>query len=783
LNLGNINDPTNNYNNKGKYPVMLFYGCAAGNAFTIGDSNISFGTQWTLAADRGLIGFMAESSFGFDANLDTYADLLYKLLFNDPAWYGKPIAAVQNEVARRLLPSYVGNSAGINMIMGTIWQGDPALKLYSPEKPDFVIADSLLQIQPIGAGPVQASSAKFNLLVKVKNTGKVTYDSVRISVSRQITGQPPRLITPNAFRQAGRDTTYAIEITNTGVVFGDNKFIVNVDYKNEVAELDETNNQATLNFSFLQGGVTALNPPEFGIVPGNAIHIVGQTNDLIGAQRKFDMELDTVLTFNSPLVRRTQVDGTVLAEWRPTLPTITGRDSVVWYWRLRFQTPQPGENPDWATSSFRVIAGSNGGWSQSHHGQFRRDVFTDGLSVAVPSGKWAFSDVAQSLALRTQGGGTGASPTFQNSFGIAVLNSSSPFVNNCSNGVPNMLVAVFDGRSFKRVPKFGNRYYTCGQEDQFFYHFASSGSDNINVAAEQNQLLALLNEVPEGAYVAMISMNRVNYSTFPPALKAKLTSLGSRLIGQLQDGDPFAFVGQSGTRANPVQELSYDATSTVPRAEQVITLNATMRTQTGKATITSTRIGPAQKWETLSHTVRTEPSDSYELRIVGIDATGTETVLNPNVTDRSLSLASISAEKYPYLQLVMELRDTLNGTAPQLKQWLVAYQGVPEGVVRRDLVSPATAYDAATLLQQATQTGYITLPVTFQNVSAVDFGSPLKARITLRDGKNVVRTTDITAPTPLKADASVVFPVKLNVIGLSGTITGQVDVNPRLLPE
>ncbi|GGF23552.1 putative type IX secretion system sortase PorU2 [Hymenobacter cavernae] len=783
LNLGNINDPTNNYNNKGKYPIMFFYGCAAGNAFTIGDSDISFGTQWTLAADRGLVGFMAESSFGFDANLDAYADLLHKLLFNEPVWYGKPVAAVQNEVARRLMPMYLGNSAGINMLMSTIWQGDPALKLYAPEKPDFVVADSLLQIKPIGTEPVQASSEKFNLLVKVKNLGKVTYDSVRISVSRQITGQTPRLITPKAFRQAWRDTIYTIEIPNTGVVFGDNRFVVNVDYKNEVVELDETNNQASINFSFLQGGVTALNPPEFGIVASNNVHLVGQTNDLLGAQRKFEMELDTIPSFNSPLVSRTQVDGTLLAEWRPVLPTIANRDSIVWYWRLRFQTPQAGENPEWSTSSFRVINGSSGGWSQSHYGQFRRDVLTDGLSVDTPSGKWTFREITQGITLRTQGGSTGAVSTFQNSYGITVQNAGSPYVNNCLVNLPDMLVAVFDGRSFKRLPKLGTNYYICGQDDQFFYHFASSGTDHMNTLSGQNRLLALLNEVPDGAYVAMVSMNRLGYVSFTPALKAKLASLGSRLINQLQDGDPFAFVGQVGAGANPVQELTYDASSTVPRIEQVITLDATLRTQTGKATITSTRIGPAQQWTTLFHTVRTEASDSYKLSIVGIDAAGTETVLNPNVTDRALALSNIAAKDYPYLQLVLELSDTLKRTAPQLEQWLVAYQGVPEGVVRRDQVTPATAYDAATLLQQATQTGYITLPVTFQNISNVDFGTPLKARITVRDGKNVVRTDDITAPATLKADGSVVFPMRLNVIGLTGTITGQVDVNPRLLPE
>lgn len=786
LNVGNINDPTNNYNNRAKYPVMLFFGCAAGNAFTPGTADLALATQWTLAADKGLVGFLGESTYGFDGILNNYSDLLHKLLFNDPTWYGQPVAAVQNEVARQLTPVYQYSSAGINTLMTTIWQGDPALKLYAPAKPDFVTADSLLRIVPIGSDPIKASTPSFNLLVKVKNQGKITYDSVRISVTRQYpsaSGRANDVITPKAFRQAWKDTTYTIEIQNSGNVFGDNRFQVALDYKNEVEELSELNNTGRIDFNFLDGGVTLLNPPEFALVaPGN-VQLVGQTNDLAGQERGFDLELDTIPTFNSPLVRRTVVRGSLVADWRPTLPVIADRDSVVWYWRMRFQSPQADEIPDWATSSFRVVGNTGGGWSQSHHGQFRRDMRT-GVEVGVPSGNWEFSDVRQGLTMRTQGGGAGPAATFQISYGIAVDNTSSPYVGNCVPNQPNMLLVVFDGRTFKRLTTIGGGTYSvCGQGEQTFYHFAASNTDNINSAARQTQLLTFLNNVPAGAYVAMVSMNKVNFSSFPPELKAAITGLGSRLITQLQDSDPFVLLGQKGPNARAVQELSYDAASATPRADQIIVLGAQLQTRAGNGRIASTRIGPAQAWTTLYHTVRTEPSDSYTLRLIGVDATGNETELNPAVTNRALSLADVSAQQYPYLQLVLEAQDTLNRTAPQLEQWLVTYQGLPEGVVRRDLATPATAYDAATLLAQATGTGYLTFPVTFQNVSALDFGTPLKARITLRDGKNTVRTADIDAPAPLKGSSSVVFPMKLDVRGLTGTITGQVDVNPRLLPE
>ena len=56
----------------------------------------------------------------------------------------------------------------------------------------------------------------------------------------------------------------------------------------------------------------------------------------------------------------------------------------------------------------------------------------------------------------------------------------------------------------------------------------------------------------------------------------------------------------------------------------------------------------------------------------------------------------------------------------------MTYRGVPEGVVRPDLVA-ADTYSAPTLTRQAVG-GYVSFPVKFQNVSALDFGTPLKGR-------------------------------------------------------
>ena len=789
LNFGDPTDPGKGYNNPGKYPVFLLNGCAA-NAV---DRNISVKTvseNWIFADNKGAVGFMAASDESFAHDLNAFSTEFYKLAFNEPAWYGKPIPVLQAEAARRMIAINGNGASAIALAMCNLWLGDPALRFFSPALPDFVTSNADVQIQPngTGTGAVQASSPDFKLLVRISNPGKITYDSLDIRITRTYPTANARTPDVHTYtvRQAWQDSTYTFIIPNSGNVFGDNRFEVALDYRNQVVELSETNNTGQINFNFLQGGVRTVWPPEFAIVPATNLRLVGQTNDPRGAARVYEMELDTVATFSSGLKQTRTITATLVPDWRPTLPTLTGRDSVVWYWRLRFQAPVGDESPDWATSSFRVIPGSTGGWSQSHHGQFSRDQLT-GVTVAAPAGRWDFNDIQEPIVLTTRGGGTGAGPTFSQ-IADGISTSVSPYVANCAPSLPNVLVAVFSGRTLRPVRNVaGGLYDSCGQGNLRFYHFATSATDNINTPARQAQLQALLTNVRPGDYVAMISMNRVNFSAFSASLKAVLTSLGAQRINQLQDGEPYALLLQKGPNPRVTREVTADPASTTPAINQVISLNAALLTRASSGSVTSTRIGPAQQWQNLYHTVRTpEVSDSYTLKLIGIDSTNTERVLEANVTNRNLALANISARQYPYLQLVLELRDTLNRTAPQLEQWLLTYQGVPEGIVRRDLATPASVYDPATLARQATETGFVTVPVVFQNVSSINFSGPMKARILLRNEGTGVKEALVDVPGgALQANSQVSFEAKVNVVGLIGNLSGNVVVNPspRALPE
>ncbi|MCA8829475.1 putative type IX secretion system sortase PorU2 [Hymenobacter pini] len=594
--IPDIRQATTGFVNKSKYPVWYVSGCSAGNSFTAAGS--FGGENYLLAEDKGIIGFLADSDLGFDPDLHELHTEISKLLFADNDWYGKPIAEVQREAVRRLgvglSPVDALQARKIASLMNTIWQGDPVLKLFSPLQPDFQTADARLQISP-AVVPATAGT-RFELKLGVSNPGRVTTGPLAIRVTR--TFGSTTLTTNFTVPQARQDTTYTLSLTNpaTGSVAGANIFQVDLDPDNLIAESDETNNRATLNYSFLTGGVTTLSPPEFAIVGSRAVRLVAQSNVPTITARDYDLEADTVQTFNSPVLQRTKVNAVMVPEWQPTLPTSVSQDSVVWYWRVRLNAPQGDESADWATSSFRIINGrTQGGWSQSHHGQFRRDERT-GAEVAVPGGQWTYNAGAQ------------------------------------------------------------------------------------------------------------------------------------------------------------------------------------------EATITSTRIGPARQWETLYHTIRTSSTGSYTLRLLGIDSLGATTVLNPDVANRALPLNGISAKQYPYLQLQAVLREATPGVTPQLEQWLVTYQGVPEGVVRPS-VTPLTA---AALTQQAQQTGSITVPVTFQNVADFDFTAPLAGYIVLRSGTAGVLPRERYYPlagAALTAHSQRTYEVKLDVRGLYGTLSGQVVLNPRRQPE
>jgi hypothetical protein len=777
IDIGYVTDPINGYNNPGKYPMILMNGCLAGNAFKpLNGGKFSFGEDWTLAPQKGAILFLGSTSDqSIPYALNNYSGSFYTTAFTDSAYYGKTIGEIQKRTIERSAgmasPTDLNN---IEILCQMVLQGDPAVRLFAPEKPDYFVKTGGLNLQsdPPG-GTVNSDTEHLDLVIDVKNPGKAIDSSLVVSVKRFLPNGDSITYPSQRFSPVYNESTVHFKIDNRNVAgFGTNIFEVTLDYGNHVSELNESNNTATLSKFLAGNGVLTLMPSEFSIVGSSTVTLVGQPADLVNAvARDYYFELDTVPTFNSAVKTSAIIrNATTSPSWTTTLlPSTAPNDSLVYYWRLRFNTFTGQQDTIWATSSFRYIPNSPPGWSQSHHGQFAKDN-TTGITINQTTRQWEFSPLTRELQLSTAGGGV--TFTAPGPYGI-LIDQTAYFDATCLAGTtPRILAVVLKPNSLEPYNKLA--YPLCGRavltKDDFFYTFLMSNTSGVNAFGN------FLKAVPNGYYVALVSVNNVPFSVLTPAQKANFKLIGSQMIDTLKTGYPFAIVGRKGAVTGTlVQEKTYDNSLGTAANMQAINFTVNLNGQGNTGTIVSTKIGPATSWTTLHHTVKKTGSDQYNLSLYGFNQSGTRAQLNPNIQGNTFSLSTIDATQYPFLQLEMTKTDTLASTPPQLKQWMVTYAGVPEGILRRDL----TGGPQEDISVQASK-GNVRLRFAFTNISDFDFADSLTVVRSVIGSKPLQDTITIKK---LLAHDSVFFDYNFSTAGMKGNNTVRVEVNPQFLPE
>ncbi|QNF34866.1 hypothetical protein HUW51_19850 [Adhaeribacter swui] len=765
IDIGLVTDPVNGYNNTGKYPMMIMNGCATGNPFL----DNTFGVNWLLAPQKGIILYLANTSIGYANLLQIYSEKFYEVAFTDSTFYGKSVGHIQQEVIKRFL-NVAQSPNATAQAMQMLLQGDPALRFFAPPKPDYVVQENGPFLQPFNNERLTAASDSFTIAIPVKNLGKALTDSFYVSVTRNNATVIDSVMFPAVYNQ---DTLFFKFVDKTGHFSGVNRFTIVLDHLNQVSEMDETNNTYTFEYYFPANTVQALYPPEYAIVPENTVKLVGQSLQEQTRTQDYYFELDTSPEFNSSRKQSTTISGAgALPIWRVSLPPSQApEDSVVYYWRFRTSELAPGQDSIvWGTSSFRYIPGSPRGWSQSQPAQLDR-AMRNGIAFEPSSQKWEFTPNFKNLNLRASGGKlTSAFPPN----GI-FIDDRIRFDGSCGLGQPNVLAVVFNDKTLEQhLMPSDLGAVLCGSPPKSMYHFG-----NINNATNQENLRRFLQAVPVGYYVALISVNNVAFSTFSPALKEAFHQVGSRLIDSLQTGYPFALLGRKGQAVGSAQEATYLRSNATEAALQVAELNTNMQSRGVQGQITSTFVGPATAWRKVNCAVKKNGAgpDRFALTVRAYnEQRNRDTLLYNNITVKELDLSKLSASRYPYLRLQLTVSDTLDRTAPQLNQWLVLYEGTPEGVVRVDTLGSDKYKDLG--VQAAS--GSISTSFVFQNISDYNFPDSLVARFTLQGTNGFTRDIKVK---PLAKGEATAIPVTFATRNLSGKYILRLFVNPYLQPE
>ncbi len=776
----NLDNPMN-YNNVGKYPIFNVLGCNAGSFFGYSVPRLTahetLSERYVLAPERGSIAFLASTHFGIVHYLDIYNQNHYTALSRTK--YGATLGEILDEGIQRMFSVLTENDfyARFQCEQYTL-HGDPAIKYYAAEKPDYAIEDQLVKVSP---NFVSLAETQYNLSFAYNNIGKAIKDSITIEVKRTL----PDLTTDILLSKRVLFTTFQDSISiNVPIVQsrdkGIHKITITLDAKNEVDELYESNNSITKEVHIYEDEARPVYPENLSIVNKQDIKLIMSSANPFASSRQYVVEVDTTEMFNSPLkaVRNISSTGGVFDVDMP----LTLADGSVYYWRV---SPQPEDGQwKWNTSSFIYLPNSDIGFNQSHlYQQFKSDY--NRIHLDSTDRRLDFNYTNRGIFIRN---GVFLPPYTQASGFSVIVDDVTTYQSVC--GWSGIIFNVLDSISLKAwlnndatngiVPgRFGSDD-VCGVNRNWNFQY------NILQPAKRKSVVEFMdNVIPDGAYVVVknISNHIANTNTYASDWQndASFMGPGNTMYHRLKENGfatidsfdrPRAFIfiyRKNRPDFTPLYVFSQGTTDP-------ITLNVSLQTIDTLGHITSPKFGPAKGWKRLYWNGQIADNqtngDRATVDVIGINNAGVEATLfsNLDVTQQDFDVSSVDANVYPYMKLRMVNRDSIYATPYQLNYWRLTYDPVPEGAIAPNLyLSKKDTVDIGEPLK---------LGIGFKNVSAVGFSDSLKVKLTVTDKNNVENIIPVPKQEDLKAGALLKLNVDIPTQNLSGENRLYVNFNP-----
>lgn len=782
-----------NYTNFKKYPMFMVNGCGAGNIFVnTGQKYLS--ERFVLAPNSGSIGFIANVNTGFTSSLGVYTDSLYAQMFKHN--YGKTIG----EQLKANIDNLIGNTGLKNDFLfrmhseQILLNGDPALHMYNFEKPDYAVEEKGVQFKQLN---ITTSQDSLDIDVLIHNLGRYESDSVSLFVRRIFPNNVESVIIDKKINGIANTDTLHLRIpTNGKDGLGVNALEVMLDQESIVDEISEVNNVIRRNFTIYNDDLVPVYPYEFSIVNHQGVTLKASTLNPFAAEKEYLLQMDTTEKFNSPLLLSTKINskGGIL-KWQPNL---TMKDSVVYYWRSAMDTSIDNPFHRWTVSSFIYIPQSLPGWNQSHYYQFQKDKYTD-IYLDSTSRKFSFVGVNKKLQVQNVCMNGPSPHTYTWPDYLVKMNGSTMYNHGCDPFpvYASLQFIVIDTLTGQPWYNELNTTTNKGRFGSFFPCRIGEGcvsSTGVNckdpffefsflTTASRQTIINFLDSIPAGYYVCMqprLSIGPVGNvqknTVFINHWKADTTSMGSNnslyhklrdfgftAIDSLYKNRPMAFWVRKGDLSSVKQFVESDSS-------KKLYAEFDFQTHLFEGNIVTDKIGPATLWSSFKRnglSLDTNPGDSVNVAIYGINSTGAETLLANVVGDTSLTF--IDANQYPYLKLAMLNKDNQFQTPEQLKSWRILYQPVPEAAL-----NAARHFEFSDTLGQG-QTQKISVAV--ENLTEIPMDSIL-VKYQLID-KNFNRTllgTKRYRPLPILDTIHVDF--DLNTHLFSGANTFEIEVNP-----
>jgi len=747
LDIGSPSNDLMGYRNKGRYPLFLVNGCESGNFY---NGKVNIGTDWVNTANRGAILFLGHAWFGYPFALKSYTENLYHSLYADSTTFDKPFGTIQRKAIERYLSKEQGDFT-IGNIEQFVLQGDPAIRLFPFSKPDYATTNS--DVYVAGIKEVAATSDSLDLRLMVRNLGRTDARPLKVTITRTYPDASQEVMTFLSLKPVRKEDTLKISLANDKLkAVGTNTFLLEIDKEQVIAEGNETNNTALLTYTITSPNATVLYPLPYSVVGTTKVTMQFQLPD---KQVINVLEIDTTQSFNSAV----KITKTLAGKGFVTsLVNLLAKDSLVYYARLV-------ENNKVLNSwSFRYVNGLATGWSKASLPQFEADKKEQ---LILKNAQYQFVQSTRKIEVQSIGAHLATTKPF-----LSVDNQEFVPAANCGGNA--FLTLTFKGESLEPFSPFSSWNQTCRTTD------ARVGVLHQTLVKVQNLLTTYLDELAEGDYVLISTYGYTMHKTYLPLeSRIRLAQLGAdtaRLMA-LPDGSPYILLARKGSK-KPLVELFPDPKSTTPFIVQKLALNYTLNSAYRSGSITSTAIGEASAWEQMDLKVANTASAKqfFSTDIIGVNTQGTETLLKTNLVGSTHSLKDIDARLYPKLKIrvnVQNLDESLLPNAPQLKEWLVRYKPVPEGVIRADASSISTKQEYEPM----------NVRVYFKNSSTQAFKDSLVVRQVLTNRTQRKQAVKLLKVKPLAGNDSLAIDLSIETGTWSGENVLSVFVNPQVQLE
>jgi flagellar hook assembly protein FlgD len=721
IEIGRVSDPSFGFANKGKYPFFLVNGCKAGEIF---GNNFTFGEDWLNTPNLGAIGFIAHSDNALSSTLKRWSDLFYGLGFGDDVFIGETVGDVMIEVSRRYATQYGISDINLTQIQQMVLQGDPAYRVFGAEQPDYQIDDNSLSASAIGAEVILATQDSFKIEIVVKNFGRTVLDSLVVEVRRTFSDGSEQVYLKE-FQRPLRQDTLVMYITNDPLEENEglNLLLVTLDPLNEVPELNETNNTATLEVPIFSGNTVHLFPIDNGTQSSPVVNFKWQSSNLLEDDRAYEMEFDTHLNFSGPNRRQFTVTGEVLLTESFDFSTFSLADTSTIYWRTRYANAAPDETNEWVRSSFSLVNNIGEGWGQYNPEQVEGNNVT-GVKYNQVTNSWEFLENITPIDIFTFGtdNTTYSYEDLEAIIGgldfFVTSNPTDPF---CENNTFNAI--AFDKESgdpykpiFSSTRDVENRE-VCGRLPQRIYQFRES-----DMIGAERRFQFLIDNMRDGDMIVMFNIGNIDFSNWDAEVISSLESLGisSGTIASLTDGQPVIFFGRKGDSPGTATTIINNGSAT-PVREQSIELQDDVSGKFVSGKMRSKRIGPARSWDAFSYNIDEEVNDNVTIDVKGVDRDGNLTTLESRARTETIDVSAVDPILYPQIELSFSFEDETDQTPAQLNFWELNYQYPPDGLLLPTDKTLSTIKEGEQLLRT----------FNFLNLSEIDFTDSLSVMTSL----------------------------------------------------